>query len=176
MKKEAFAEGAAVKLTTTVASAPGAEEGRDGMDTQLGEAGVQGACNGAARIWSAPLATAGEVHVTEEASPNDGEIGKRTLNAVKVVGQETSTGEGALKEGRCGPPTPTGRATSVVGARHPVKLEKQLNGGGVFDGVGVRVEVYVATPEGDGGEEGEGGVDAEGEKLGVADVQAVCEF
>ena len=69
------------------------------MDTQLGEAGVQGACSGAAEMRSAPLAE-GEVHVTEDASPNDGEMGKRTLKAVKVVGQEISTGEGALKEGR----------------------------------------------------------------------------
>ena len=98
-KKEAFAGDAAVKLTKMVALASGAEEGREGMDTQLGEAGTQGACSGAARIRSAPLAD-GEVHVTEDASPKDGEMGKRTLNAVKVVGQEMSTGEGALKEGR----------------------------------------------------------------------------
>jgi hypothetical protein len=38
----------------------------------------------------------------------------------------------------------------------------------VFDGVGVRVEVYVATPEGDGAQEGDGGVDAVTEKLGDA--------
>lgn len=50
-----------------------------------------------------------------------------------------------------------------------MELEKQLKGGGVFDGVGVRVEVYVATPEGDGGDEGEGWADDVTEKLGRAD-------
>ena len=39
----------------------------------------------------------------------------------------------------------------------------------MFDGVGVRVAVNVAIPEGDGGDEGEGWADTETEKLGGAD-------
>lgn len=115
----------------------------------------------------------GEVQVIEAASPNDGDIGSRTLNGVNTAGQDTSTGEGAVKEGRKGPPTPAGRAICVVGVRQPVLLEKQLKGGGVFDGVGVRVEVYVATPEGDGAQEGDGGVDAVTEKLADAESDTV---
>ena len=82
-------------------------------------------------------------------SPREGGRGSVMEKGVPIVGQETSRGVVADTKGREDPPLPSGAETSARGDKQPVELEKQLNGGGVFDGVGVQVEVREDAAEGE---------------------------
>lgn len=115
--------------------------------TQAGAGGAQSSCAGAAATTSAPLPSAG-AHVTDEASPREGACGRRTEKGVATAGQEATTaGAPAGRGGREGPPAPTGAPAAVKGERQPPTRDRQLKGGGVFDGVGVLEGVSVEVRE-----------------------------
>lgn len=126
------------------------EEDSEGIATQEGTAGIQGFCKGDAAIESNPLTLDKGEQRTVVDSPREGGLGRMTLNGVKTEGQDSKMGEknwvNAAVEMN-GPPFPMGGDTRLEGIRQPPEDEVQLKGGGVFEGVEVKVGVGVGDTE-----------------------------
>ena len=89
-------------------------------------------------------------HATVVDSPMEGGRGRVMENEIETVGQDTRRDVDVDEKGRKGPPLPRGVDIRVWGCKHPVVLDKQLKGGGVVDGVDVRVAVKEDAAENEG--------------------------